>query len=275
MVRLISFLVGLFFAGWLFISFLMGAYTYVTEPVAPTVESQFHKAPKHVAFSHDGAFGKWDKAQLQRGFKVYKEVCSACHGLRLVAFGDLMDIGYTEDQAKAMAASMSVPGLNADTGESDVRPGTLADKFPSPYLNDIAASAANGGAIPPDLSLITKARHHGPAYVYSLLTGYTDVPAKLPEANRPGKGKHYNPYFASLNISMAKPLSDGQVDFDDGSANTVDAMAKDVSAFLTWTAEPKMMERKGTGLAVLIFLLLATTLAYMSYRTIWAEKKGH
>ncbi len=275
MVRLISFLVGLFFAGWLFVSFLMGAYTYVTEPVTPTVESQFLKAPKHVEFSHDGAFGKWDKAQLQRGLKVYKEVCSACHGLRLVAFGDLMDIGYTEEQAKALAASMSVPGLNPDTGESDVRPGALADKFPSPYPNDIAAGAANGGAIPPDLSLITKARHHGPAYVYSLLTGYADVPANLPAANRPGTGKHYNPYFASLNISMAKPLSDGQVDFDDGSPNTVDAMAKDVSAFLTWTAEPKMMERKGTGLAVLIFLLIATTLAYMSYRTIWAEKKGH
>ena len=275
MVRLISFLVGLFFAGWLLVSFVMGAYVYVTEPVAPTAESRFHKTPKHVEFAHAGVFGKWDKAQLQRGLKVYKEVCSACHSLRLVSFGDLTDIGYSEEQAKALAASMTVPDLNPDTGEADSRPGTLADKFPSPYPNDIAARAANNNAVPPDLSLMTKARHHGDAYVYSLLSGYTAVPAALPEANRPGKGLHYNPYFANLNLAMAKPLSDGQVEFDDGSPNTVDAMAKDVSAFLTWTAEPKMMERKGVGLAALIFLLIATTLAYMSYRTIWAEKKGH
>ena len=275
MVRLISFLVGLFFAGWLLVSFVMGAYVYVTEPVKPTVESQFHKAPKHVAFSHDGVFGKWDKAQLQRGLKVYNEVCSACHGLRLVSFGDLTDLGYSEEQAKALAATKQVPSLNAETGEADTRPGGLADKFPSPYLNDIAAASANGGAIPPDLSLMTKARHHGPAYVYSLLTGYSNVPANLPKESRPAAGKHYNPYFASLNIGMAKPLSDGQVDFDDGSPNTVDAMAKDASAFLTWTAEPKMMERKSVGLGTLIFLLLATVLAYMSYRSVWAEKKGH
>lgn len=275
MVRLISFLVGLFFAGWLLVSFGMGAYAYISEPPVKSVESRFHKTPKHVEFSFDGPLGKWDKAQLQRGFKVYNEVCSACHGLRLVSFGDLTDIGYTEDQAKAMAATKQVPSLNSETGEADSRPGTLADKFPSPYPNDIAAGSANGGAIPPDLSLITKARHHGSAYVYSLLTGYSNVPASLPKENRPGTGKHYNPYFASLNISMAAPLSDGQVDFDDGAPNTVDAMAKDVSAFLTWTAEPKMMERKGAGLGTLLFLLLATILAYMSYRTVWAEKKGH
>lgn len=275
MIRLFSILVGVFFAGWLLVSFGFGAYAYVTEPHVPTVESRFHKTPKHVQFSHDGAFGKWDKAQLQRGLKVYNEVCSACHSLRLVAFGDLTDIGYTEEQAKALAATKQVPSLNADTGEADTRPGTLADKFPSPYLNDIAASAANGGAIPPDLSLITKARHHGPAYVYSLLSGYENIPANLPKESRPATGKHYNPYFASLNIGMAPPLSDGQVEFDDGSPNTVSAMAKDVAAFLTWTAEPKMMERKGAGLGTLLFLLLATILAYMSYRTVWAEKKGH
>ena len=275
MVRLISFLVGLFFSGWLLVSLIMGAYAYVTEPATPKPEAAFFKDPKHVEFAHDGVFGKWDKAQLQRGFKVYNEVCSACHGLRHVAFGDLMDIGYSEEQAKAFAASKQVPSINDQTGEPDTRPGTLADKFPSPFANDVAASAANGGAIPPDLSLITKARHHGPAYLYSLLSGYQDPPANLPAEIQPAAGKYFNPYFASLNLSMGPPLSEGQVTFDDGSPSTVDAMSKDVAAFLTWTAEPKMMERKAAGLGTLLFLLLATMLAYMSYRTVWAEKKGH
>ncbi len=275
MIRLISFLVGLFFSGWLLVSLFMGAYTFATEPVEETAVHKFFKEPEHVEFAHDGAFGKWDKAQLQRGLKVYNEVCSACHSLRLVAFGDLVDIGYTEEQAKALAASKQVPSINDQTGEPATRPGALADKFPSPFPNDVAAAAANGGAIPPDLSLITKARHHGPAYVYSLLTGYADPPADLPADSQPAAGKYYNPYFASLNIGMGPPLSDGQVTFDDGSPSDVKAMSEDVAAFLTWTAEPKMMERKAVGLGTLLFLLIATTLAYMSYRTIWAEKKGH
>ncbi len=275
MVRLIAIIIGLFFSGWLLVSAGIGAYTYVTEPAVETAEHKFHKHPKHVKFAHDGAFGKWDKAQLQRGLKVYNEVCSACHSLRLVAFGDLVDLGYSEEQAKALAASKQVPALNPQTGEPDVRPGALADKFPSPYLNDIAARSANNNALPPDLSLITKARHDGPAYVYSLLTGYEKVPAALPKENRPGTGLHYNPYFANLNLAMAKPLSDGQVDFDDGSPNDLKSMSKDVAAFLTWTAEPKMVERKQLGLTMMIFLLMATGLAYMAYRNVWAGQKGH
>ncbi len=280
MIRIFAFLVGLFFTGWLFVSFLIGAYAFVTEPAQENIEHAFHKHPEQVGFSSDGPFGQWDLAELQRGFKVYREVCSACHSLRHVAFGDLEALGYSEAQAQAIAASFEVPSINKDTGEADTRPGVLADKFPSPYPNATAARAANNNALPPDLSLITKARHDGSNYVYSLLTGYRD-PATyrnddgepLPEAHQPGTGLYFNPYFANLNLAMAPPLADGQVTFDDGAPNTVKAMSKDVAAFLTWTAEPKMIERKALGLATLIFLLIATGLAYMSYKHVWADAK--
>ncbi|MBP6380166.1 MAG: cytochrome c1 [Sphingorhabdus sp.] len=276
MVRLIAGLVGLFFSGMLLISFVTGAYTAVTEPVAPTVESQFLKHPKKVSFKHDGPFGSYDKAQLQRGLKVYAEVCSACHSLNQVAFRNFEDLGYSEDEVKAIAKGWKteVPSINPETGEPATRPGLPSDKLPSPYANETAARAANNNALPPDLSLMTKARHNGTAYVYSLLTGYQAVPATLPKENRPGTGLHYNPYFANLNLAMAPPLTgDDQVTFDDGTKATKDQMAKDVAAFLTWTAEPKMEARKTAGWASLIFLIIFTALCYLSYRTIWADKK--
>ena len=276
MVRLIAGLVGLFFSGMLLISFVTGAYTAVTEPVTPTVESQFHKHPKKVSFAHDGPFGAYDKAQLQRGLKVYAEVCAACHSLNQVAFRNFEDLGYSEDEVKAIARGWKteVPSINPETGEPATRPGLPSDKIPSPYANETAARAANNNALPPDLSLMTKARHNGPAYVYSLLTGYAAVPANLPKENRPGTGLHYNPYFANLNLAMAPPLTgDDQVTFDDGTKATKDQMAKDVAAFLTWTAEPKMEARKTAGWASLIFLIIFTALCYLSYRTIWADKK--
>jgi ubiquinol-cytochrome c reductase cytochrome c1 subunit len=278
MVRLIAFLIGLFFSGMLLISFVKGGYVAATTEVVETAEHAFHKHPKEVKFAHDGPFGHYDRAQLQRGLKVYKEVCAACHSLNQVAFRNFADLGYNEDEVKALAKGWptETPSINPETGEAASRPSIAADKVPSPYPNEVAARAANNNALPPDLSLMTKARHDGPAYVYSLLTGYQKQPAKLLKEfpdSKTGPGLHYNPYFANLNIAMAPPLSDGQVTFDDGAPNTKDAMAKDVAAFLTWTAEPKMENRKQAGWAALIFLIIFTGLAFMSYKTIWADKK--
>jgi len=278
MARILSILVGLFFTVALAWSFGKGAYQEITEPAAVTAEHEFHLPPKEVHFASDGAFGKFDKQQLQRGFQVYKEVCSACHSLSHVAFRDLAQLGYSEAQVKAIAAGFQVPGTDPNTGEANSRPGMPTDYFPKPFANDIAARAANNNAIPPDLSLMTKARHEGPAYVYSLLTGYQAQPAELlkqfPDAKTPN-GLHYNPYFANLNLAMPPPLtSEGQVQYGPGNPKpTVDQMAKDVSAFLIWSAEPKLEKRKQTGFAVTLFLLFATILGYMSYRNIWHDKK--
>jgi len=279
MVRIGAFFVGLFFAGWLLISFLFGAAAYVSDPPQPTVEHEFHKAPKHVSFSFDGPFGRYDRQQLQRGFQVFKEVCSACHSLKFVAFRDLEALGYNEAEVKAIAKQWAIktPDVDPKTGEMTGRDPVPADHFPKPFANNVAAAAANNNAIPPDLSLMTKARHHGSAYVYSLITGYQPQPAELlrefPDAKTP-EGLHYNPYFANLNLAMAPPLTaDGQVTYGDGTRPTVDQMAKDVAAFMTWTAEPKLENRRRAGLATIVFLLIATGLAYMAYQNIWADKK--
>ena len=271
MIRILSILVGLFFSVALLWSFGNGAAAFIGEPPVATVESVFHKHPKEVHFASDGAFGKFDNQQLQRGLKVYKEVCAACHSLSHVAFRDLKAIGYNDDEVKAIAKGFQVPAYNKATGEVTTKEGVATDYFPP--------VAYGGQGSPPDLSLITKARHNGAAYTYSLLTGYQAQPAGLlkqfPAAKTP-EGLHYNPYFANLNLSMPAPLtSDDQVSYTDGTRASVDQMAKDVSAFLIWTAEPKLDKRKQTGWAVLGFLLFATVLAYMAYRNVWAEKKGH
>ena len=277
MIRLFGLLIGLFFTAATLWAFGNGAVSYISEPPAETAEHAFHEKPKKLALSSDGAFGKFDRQQLQRGFQVYKEVCAACHGLRHVALRDMAALGYNEAEVKAIAASFQVPGVDPDTGEAVSRPAMPTDYFPSPYPNDIAARAANNNAIPPDLSLITKARNNGPAYVYSLLTGYQDQPAELlakfPEA-KTGNGLYYNPYFPNLNLAMAPPLTaDGQVTYADGTKATVDQMAKDVTAFFVWTAEPTLEKRKQTGWPVLGFLLFATVLAYLSKKEIWRDKK--
>jgi ubiquinol-cytochrome c reductase cytochrome c1 subunit len=279
MVRVFAALVGIFFSGMLLYSFVFGAVNYISEPPAPTAEKEFHLAPKHVEFASDGPLGHYDRQQLQRGFQVYKEVCAACHSLRLVAFRDLAGLGYNEAEIKAIAANWAIetPSIDPATGEAATRPPVPADRFPSPFANDVAAAAANNNAIPPDLSLMAKARHHGNAYVYSLLTGYQEQPAELlkafPDVKTPD-GLHYNPYFPNLNLAMAPPLTgEGQVTYADGTKATVDQMSKDVAAFLTWTAEPKLENRHRAGLAVIFFLLIATGLAYLSYRNIWADKK--
>ncbi|MBO9517990.1 MAG: cytochrome c1 [Porphyrobacter sp.] len=273
MIRPIGILVGLAFTVAVLWAFATGAYTAATEPAAPTAEHEFHRTPRPLHLASDGPFGRWDLQQLQRGYQVYKEVCSACHSLKYVAFRDLAQLGYTEAEVKATAASWTVPGIDQATGETNTRPGTPTDYFPSPFANDIAARAANNNAVPPDLSLMTKARHDGAAYVHSLLTGYQDQPAELLEKfpdSKTGTGLHYNPYFANLNLAMAPPLSDGQVTYADGTKATVDQMATDVAAFLTWTAEPSLIKRKQTGWAVMIFLVFATILAWFAKKQVWA-----
>jgi ubiquinol-cytochrome c reductase cytochrome c1 subunit len=280
MVRVIAFFVGIGFAGVLLISLITGISETIASPAEPTAEEEFHRHPKHLALASDGPFGRFDRQQLQRGFQVYKEVCAACHGLSLVAFRDLHALGYEEPEIKAIANQWAteVPSLNPDTGEPATRKAIPSDHFPSPYANETAARAANNNALPPDLSLITKAREGGAAYIYSLLTGYQRQPARLlkefPAAKTP-PGLHYNPYFANLNLAMPPPLtSAGQVTYAEGNpAPSVDQMAKDVSAFLVWTAEPKLESRHRAGIAVVIFLLVGTVLAFLAYRQIWAEAK--
>lgn len=271
MVRLLGILIGLGFVLVTGISLGWGVYAYVTEEHEESVEHRFHIEPRDVAFSFDGPFGKYDRPQLQRGFQVYKEVCASCHGLSFVAFRNLEDLGYAEEEIKAIADKwqIEVPAVDPKTGEASTRKAIPADNFPNPYPNEVAARAANRNALPPDLSLITKARHGGPAYVASLLTGYRNPPRDLPEDSRPGEGTYFNPYFPNLNIAMPPPLRDDQVSYADGTKPTADQMAKDVSAFLAWTAEPKLENRKATGWAVLIFLLFATVLSYLAYQNIW------
>jgi ubiquinol-cytochrome c reductase cytochrome c1 subunit len=245
-----------------------------------------HK-PRQQDWSFAGPFGTYDRGQLQRGLKVYKEVCSACHSMNLVAFRTLEGLGYSEAQVKTLAAEYTVQdGPNAD-GEMFERAALPSDHFPSPFPNTAAAAAANGGAAPPDFSLIAKARgvergfptfildiftqyaENGPDYIYSLLTGYDEQP---PAGMEIAEGTHYNPYFiAGKSLAMAKPLSDGQVTYDDGAPQTVDQYAHDVSAFLMWAAEPHMEDRKKTGFRVLIFLVLFGGLLYMTKRKVWTN----
>ena len=210
---------------------------------------------------------------------MYREVCASCHGLTLVHFRDLAELGYSEAAVKKIAADWPVqlPSVNPDTGEAETRPGVPTDPIPSPYPNEVAARAANNNALPPDLSLIVKAREGAAPYVHSLLTGYRQQPAELleefPDAKTP-TGLYYNPYFANLNIAMPPPLiSDGQVSYEDGTAATIEQMSRDVSAFLVWTAEPKLEARKIGGIASLVFLVIFTVLAWLAYKSIWAPIK--
>ncbi len=229
--------------------------------------------------SSDGPFGKFDKAQVQRGFQVYSEVCSACHSLKLASFRDLKGIGYNEAEIKKIASDWKtqVASINPDTGEAATRKALASDTFPPPFANEVAARAANNNALPPDLTLITKAREGGAAYVYSLITGYQNQPAallaKFPDAKTP-PNLHYNPYFANLNLAMPPPLTaNGQVTYADGTKPTVDQMARDVAAFLVWTGEPNLESRHAAGLAVAIFLLIASILGYLAYQQIWHDAK--
>ena len=281
--RFILGFIGAVLAGVLLISMISNLATYVQNPPAPLASEEFHKEPKELRLPSDGPFGKFDARQLQRGFQVYSEVCSACHSLELVSFRNLKGLGYSDAEIKKIASDWKtqVPSINPDTGEPATRKAIPSDNFPPPFANEVAARAANNNALPPDLSLITKAREGGAAYVYSLLTGFTDPNGyrnehgkPLPAEAKPPQGLHFNPYFANLNIAMPPPLTTaGQVTYADGTKPTVDQMARDVSAFLVWTAEPNLEARHAAGMAVALFLLIASILGYLAYHQLWDEAK--
>ncbi len=250
--------------------------------------------PRNVNFSFEWPFGTFDQGQLQRGYRVYEQVCSACHSMDLMSYRNLGQEGgpfYSEEYpnpndnpyVKAIAAQIEVGDLDTETGEPIMRAATSADRFRRPFPNATAAAFANGGAAPPDLSIITKARHGGAEYVYSLLTGYREPPAGL----RIGAGQYYNAYMAGDVspfwdgdahhvppggfLAMAPPLSEGAVTYDDGTQPTVDQMAQDVAAFLAWASDPHQVERRRTGLVVLLYLLGFAVLTWFSYRRIWRD----
>ena len=216
-----------------------------------------------------GLTGTFDRASQQRGLQVYKEVCSGCHGLRLLAYRNLKAIGYNDDEIKAFASENSVDSFN-DDGEVVEREARPSDKFVSPYPNEQAARAANGGSYPPDLSLIIKARSDGANYLHALLTGYVDAPAekKVPD------GMYFNKYYPGKLIGMPQPLYEDGVEYADGTKATPDQMAKDVTAFLAWASEPEMEDRKRLGISVILFLLVLTILSYLAMKQIWAPIKN-
>jgi len=218
-------------------------------------------------WSFEGFFGTFDRPSAQRGLQVYREVCAGCHGLEYVAFRHLEALGFSEDQVRALAAEYTVTDGPDDFGEMFERAALPSDYFPSPYPNEQAARAANGGALPPDLSLLAKARADGSNYLYSILVGYEDPPPDAEE--RPGM--HYNRFFPGQWIAMPPPLSEGIVEYADGTEATIVQMSVDVTTFLTWAAEPKLEERKQTGLKAMLFLIVFTGLLYATKRRIWAE----
>lgn len=248
------------------------------ETAAELVEAQHPMLD--AGLSSGSVLGKFDKRQVQRGFQVYKEVCSACHSIRLVAFRDLTQIGYSAAEVKAIASQWQKeqPSVNPDTGEAATRKNVASDHFPLVFANETAAKAANNNAIPPDLSDMAKARHGGANYIYALVGhGFVPQPAALvkrfPDIATP-PGLYYNQYFPNLNIAMPPPLvSDGQVQYVDGTKASVDQMAKDVAAFLTWTAEPNLEARHAAGFAAILFILGFCFLAWGAYQNVWRDVK--
>ncbi|MFG1180130.1 cytochrome c1 [Xanthobacter versatilis] len=242
--------------------------------------------PPRLSWSFAGPFGTYDRGQLQRGFKVFKEVCSACHSANYLYFRNLAQPGgpgFTEAQAKQVAGEYQITDGPNDAGDMFQRPGRLSDHWPAPFPNDNAARAANGGALPPDFSVLAKARsyhvgfpgfitdafiqyqEHGVDYIHALLTGYEDAPAGV----HLQPGLNYNKYFPGNQIAMPKPISDGQVEYPDGAPQTVDQYASDVAAFMMWVAEPKLEERKRIGFQAMIFLIVLSGLLYFTKKKVW------
>ena len=224
-------------------------------------------------WSFKGLFGKFDRGALQRGYQVYTEVCSSCHSMKYLSYRNLVQKGgpeFSEAQAKAIAASFEVKdGPNAD-GEMFTRPAKLSDKFVMPYENEKAAQAANGGAYPPDMSVLVKARGGGVDYIYSLLQGYEEAPIGVTL----DEGVHYNKFMYGNKIKMAAPLSDGIVEYGDGTVASVEQMSKDVTSFLMWAAEPHLEARHQMGFKAIIYLIILTTLVYFSMKKIWSGIKS-
>lgn len=271
------------------------AAALTTLVAAPALAAGGAKKPPEIAYSFEGPFGKFDQAQLQRGYKVYREVCSACHSMKLLSFRNLGDKGgpfydkkygnpNDNPYVKALATDIQVPDIDTETGDEITRAAVPADRFPKPYKNDYAARAGNGGALPPDLSVIAKGRSGGPEYLAAFLTGYEAPPKGLTVPT----GQYYNSYFpGDLSagwtgdkhhvppggfVAMPPQLGPGKVTFDDGTPSTAANQARDVAAFLMWAAEPKLEERNATGFAVLIYLLLFSGLLYASYRRVWRNE---
>ena len=223
-----------------------------------------------VNWSFKGLTGKFDRASLQRGFQVYKEVCSSCHSMQYLSYRNLGEPGGPEfslEEVKAIAASIEIDDGPDSQGEMFTRPGRPSDKFKSPYPNVNASIAANGGAYPPDMSVLVKARPGGADYIYSVLVGYEDPPVGMIL----DEGVYYNKYMIGNKIKMSAPLSEGIVDYTDGNEATVDQMAKDVTTFLSWAAEPELETRHKTGIKVIIYLILLTALVYFSMKRIWSR----
>tara|TARA_B100000963_G_scaffold266652_1_gene234819 strand:- start:166 stop:948 length:783 start_codon:yes stop_codon:yes gene_type:complete len=234
------------------------------------IKSAEQNDPIKVDWSFKGLTGKFDRASLQRGFQVYKEVCSSCHSMQYLSYRNLGEKGgpeFSESEVKAIAASVEIEDGPDSQGEMFVRPGRPSDKFKSPYPNVNASIAANGGAYPPDMSVLVKARPGGSNYIYSVLVGYEDPPAGMVLDD----GVYYNKYMIGNKIKMSAPLIDGIVEYTDGTESSVDQMAKDVTTFLSWAAEPELEERHRTGIKVIIYLILLTVLVYLSMKKIWSR----
>lgn len=257
-------------------------------PVAAAEGEEIHIEAQ--SWSFGGLFGHYDRAQLQRGFQIYKESCSSCHSLKYVSFRNLSEPGgpeFSEAEVKVLAAEVEVIDGPDDAGDMFDRPGLPSDRFPSPFANDNAARASNGGALPPDLSVIAKARsyhrgfpgwfidlftgyqEHGADYVHAVLTGYEEAPASMEMS----AGMNYNAAFPGHQIAMAAPLSDEVIEYSDGSPMTVDQYSRDVTSFLMWAAEPHLEARKRTGFQVLIFLLILSGLLYLTKQKLWSRVK--
>jgi ubiquinol-cytochrome c reductase cytochrome c1 subunit len=243
---------------------LVAALTGVS---APSQASEGGESLPEVHWSWDGIFGTFDRAQLQRGFQVYTDVCAACHSLNYLSYRNLADIGFGEAQIKQVAAAASITDGPNDDGEMFERPGIPSDKFKAPFANEKAARASNNGALPPDLSLIVKARVGGADYLYGVITGYGEPPADMKLA----EGMSYNKYFPGHQIAMPQPLQDGAVTYADGKQATLDEAARDVVAFLAWSAEPETEHRKETGVAAILFLVILAAMLFATKKKIWSE----
>lgn len=225
--------------------------------------------PKKVAWPFEGIFGTFDRQAAQRGFQVYSQVCAACHALQHVYYRNLLALGFSEEEVKQIASEKTVIDGPDDIGEMFERPAIISDKFVEPYPNEEAARAANNGAYPVDLSLVVKARHDGANYLYSLLTGYVEPPEDMNLM----PGLYYNPYFEGGQLAMPAPLIPDIVEYMDGTPASVEQMARDVTIFLQWAAEPEMEHRKSMGLKVLLFLAIFTVVFYIAKNNIWSNLK--
>lgn len=236
---------------------------------SPQLFGNVAEHPPKLNWSFQSIFGTYDRAALQRGFQVYHEVCAACHSLNRLAYRHLAGIGFTPETIKALAAEKEIRDGFTEEGEIFKRPGIAADHIAPPYINESAAKAANNGSLPPDLSLIVKARAHGPDYIHAILTGYAEPPKEV----QLGENMHYNKYFAGHQIAMTAPLHEGMVNYTDGTPTNVEQYAKDVVTFLTWAGDPKMEERKSTGFKVMFFLIILTLFMFFTKRRVWRNVK--